>query len=204
MCSSFHAGSSVPDRKYICFNETFKNHGPHYTNIRKTMLDIIVLNQLQEQFQLAKLLSNWLRSPEGKRQADRRVEKSQNALNQASRQFDILKAEQTSLFEHYADNIINEEEYTESLSLLRENLNLTANKLEKSAQDLATLKLALTMENPWLKLFTSLPYPDEVTADIVQKTVDKIIVHSKEDVETHFLYQGHFTLLWRLYKETDK
>ena len=204
MCSSFHAGSSIPDRKYICFNETHNNHGPHYTNIRKTMLDIIVLNQLQEQFQLAKLLSNWLRSPEGKRRADRRVGKCQDALNQASRQFDILKAEQTSLFEHYADNIINGEDYAETMSLLREKLNLAANKLEKSAQDLATLKLALTMENPWLKLFASLPYPDEVTADIVQKTVDKIIVHSKEDVETHFLYQENFTLLWRLYKETDK
>lgn len=204
MCSSFHAGSSAPDRKYICFNEPHNNHGPHYTNIRKTMLDIIVLNQLQEQFQLAKLLSNWLRSPEGKRRADRRVGKCQDALNQASRQFDILKAEQTSLFEHYADNIINGEDYAETMSLLREKLNLAANKLEKSAQDLATLKLALTMENPWLKLFASLPYPDEVTADIVQKTVDKIIVHSKEDVETHFLYQENFTLLWRLYKESDK
>lgn len=204
MCSSFHAGSSAPDRKYICFNETQKNHGPHYTNIRKTMLDIIVLNQLQEQFQLAELLSNWLRSPEGKRRADRCVGKCQDALNQASRQFDILKAEQTSLFEHYADYIINEEEYAETMSLLKENLNLAANKLEKSAQDLATLKLALTMENPWLKLFTSLPYPNEVTADIVQKTIDKIIVRSKEDAETHFLCEEHFTLLWRLYKETDK
>ena len=54
------------------------------------------------------------------------------------------------------------------------------------------------------KLFTSLPYPDEVTADIVQKTIDKIIVRSKEDAETHFLCEEHFTLLWRLYKETDK
>lgn len=204
MCSSFHAGSSVPDRKYICFNETHKNHGPHYTNIRKTMLDIIVLNQLQEQFQLAKLLSNWLRSPEGKRRAVRRVGKCQDALNHASRQLDILKAEQTCLFEHYADNIINGEDYAETMSLLREKLNLTANKLEKSAQGLATLKLALTMENPWLKLFTSLPYPNEVTADIVQKTIDKVIVRSKEDVETHFLCEEHFTLLWRLYKETDK
>ena len=204
MCSSFHAGSSAPDRKYICFNETHKNHGPHYTTIRKTMLDIIVLNQLQEQFQLAKLLSNWLRSPKGKQQADRYVEKCQDALNQTSRQADILKAEQASLFEHYADNIINESEYAETMSLLKEKLNLAANKLEKSAQKLNTLKLALTMENPWLKLFTSLPYPDEVTADIVQKTVNKIIVHSKEDVETDFLYQEHFTLLWRLYKETDK
>ena len=204
MCSSFHAGSSVPDRKYICFNETHKNHGPHYTNIRKTMLDIIVLNQLQEQFQLAELLSNWLRSPEGKRRADRCVGKCQDALNHASRQFDILKAEQTSLFEYYADNIINEEDYTETMSLLREKLNLAANELEKSAQELATLKLALTMENPWLKLFTSLPYPDEVTADIVQKTIDKIIVRSKEDAQPHFLCEEHFTLLWRLYKETDK
>ena len=55
------------------------------------MLDIIVLNQLQEQLQLAKLLSNWLHSPEGKRRAD---------------------------------------------------------KLEKSAQELSALKLALAMENP--------------------------------------------------------
>lgn len=54
------------------------------------------------------------------------------------------------------------------------------------------------------KLFTSLPYPNEVTADIVQKTIDKVIVRSKEDVETHFLCEEHFTLLWRLYKETDK
>lgn len=204
MCSSFQAGSSVPDRKYICFNETHKNHGPHYTNIRKTMLDIIVLNQLQEQFQLAELLSNWLRSPEGKRRADRRVEQCQNALNQASRQSDILKAEQTNLFEHYAEDIINEVKYAETMLLLRKKLNLAANKLEKSEQELATLKLALTMENPWLKLFTSLPYPDEVDADIVQKTIDKIIVRSKEDAETHFLYQEHFILLWRLYKETDR
>lgn len=80
--------------------------------------------------------------------------KCQDALNHASRQFDILKAEQTSLFEYYADNIINGEDYAETMSLLREKLNLAANELEKSTQELATLKLALTMENPWLKLFT--------------------------------------------------
>lgn len=201
MSSSFQGGSSAPNRKYICFNETYKNHGPHSTNIRKTMLDIIVLNQLQEQFHLAELLSNWLRSSEGKRRADRRIAKCQNTLNQISCQINTLKTEQTTLFENYAENMISGEVYTKAMSLLRENLYLAASKQETSAQELTILKLSLTMENPWLKLFTSLPYPDKVCADIVQKTVDKIIVHSKEDAEVHFRYQQHFTRIWCLYKE---
>lgn len=166
------------------------------------MLDMIVLNQLQTQCQLARLLSSWLRSPDGKQKACKQIETYQETLNQSKLQYDNLREERTALFENHAEYIINEEDYTEAMSLLRAKLQQASELMEKTAKQLDTIQTAMTASNPWLKLFTAIPYPNEMNASLVQKTIDRILVRSEDDAEVVFLHQEYFSMLWKAYRET--
>ena len=188
---------------YVCFQDVSRTQKTHYIAIGKKMLDMIVLNQLHTQCHLAGLLSSWLRSPEGKRKTSQRLEVCQETLNQSKRQYDHLKEAKTALFENHAEYIIHTAAYTKSMSLLREQLRSAAEQMEKNARQLATLRTALTTSNPWLKLFTAIPYPNEIDASLVQKTVDRILVRSEEDAEVIFLHQEFLKPLWTAYLETD-
>ena len=66
---------------YVCFREASRVQKTHYFAIGKQMLDMIVLNQLQTQCQLARLLFSWLRSPEGKQKSCQQIEAYQETLN---------------------------------------------------------------------------------------------------------------------------
>ena len=187
--------------KYICFSENTRTQTPHYAAIGKKMLDMIVLNQMQAQFQLAGLLSSWLRSSEGLQRTQRQIGIYQDDLNQIKEHYDRLKQKRTDLFENQADYLLSQDRYSEEMSRLRDEMHTTAEQMEKAAQALTTTQTALTVSNPWLKLFTSTPYPNEVKAELVQQTIDRIDVRSEEEAEVHFLHQDYFLLLWNVYKE---
>lgn len=187
---------------YVCFREASRVQKTHYFAIGKQMLDMIVLNQLQTQCQLARLLSSWLRSPEGKQKSCQQIEAYQETLNQSKLKYDNLKEERTALFENHAEYIINVEDYAEAMSLLRDKLQQASEQMEKAAKQLATIQTTMTASNPWLKLFTAIPYPNEMNASLVQKTIDRILVRSEDDAEVVFLHQEYFSLLWKAYRET--
>ena len=204
MCATLAKGYQPRNRlKYICVNKSMKNQIPHYSSILRSILDIIVLNQLQTQFQLAGLLSSWLRSSEGLQKTQRQIRIYQDALNQIKERYDRQKQKRTDLFESQADYLLSQDRYSEEMSRLRNEMHTTAEQMEKAAQTLAAMQTALTFSNPWLKLFTSTPYPNEINADIVHQTIDRIIVHSKEDVEIFFSHQNYFSMLWAIYQEAD-
>ena len=74
--------------------------------------------------------------------------------------------------------------------------------MEKAAKQLSTIQTAMTASNPWLKLFSAIPYPNEMNASLIQKTIDRILVRSEDDAEVVFLHPDFFSLLWKAYKET--
>ena len=187
---------------YVCFREASRVQKTHYLAIRKQMLDMIVLNQLQAQCQLARLLSSWLHSPDGKQKSCQQIETYQKSLNQSKLQYDNLMEERTILFENHAEYIINEEDYAEAMSRLRDKLQQASKQMEEAAKQLTTMQTAMTSSNPWLKLFSAVPYPNEMNASLVQKTIDRILVRSEDDAEVIFLHQEFFSLIWRAYKET--
>lgn len=154
---------------YVCFREASRVQKTHYFAIGKQMLDMIVLNQLQTQCQLSRLLSSWLHSPEGKQKSCQQIEAYQETLNQSKLQCDNLREERTALFENHAEYIINEEDYAEAMSLLRDKLQQASEQMEKAAKQLATIQTTMTASNPWLKLFTAIPYPNEMFVFITHR-----------------------------------
>ena len=88
------------------------------------------------------------------------------------------------------------------MSRLRDKLQQASEQMEKAAKQLSTIQTAMTASNPWLKLFSAIPYPNEMNASLIQKTIDRILVRSEDDAEVVFLHQEYFSMLWNAYKET--
>lgn len=188
--------------KYVCSNPGTATHEAHLTSIRKAMLDVIVLTQLQEQIQLAGQLLAWLRSAGGKQRTQLRIRKAQETLNQAQAKKDQLEAERFTLFENYTENILSEDIYTVEMERFRDRLRQASEQTEAAARSLSTIRKALSPDNPWLMLFASIPCPDEMTEEIVQQTIARILVRSLTDAEITFLHQEYGTLLWEVCQET--
>ena len=187
---------------YHCFYEGSKNKEGHpQFTINKRTLDIIVLHQIQEQCRLSKILSSWLRSPEGKRASNRRIEEFQSSLRESSERLRNLKQERATLFELQADALIDQETYKVKMTMQKEEIRQITVELEETEKNLTEMKKTLSAENPWLRLFSNLTFPQEMSQDLIETTIAHIDVFSPANAQTVFLHQEWFTSLWSIYQE---
>ena len=187
---------------YHCFYEGSKNKEGHpQFTINKRTLDIIVLHQIQEQCRLSKILSSWLRSPEGKKACNRRIEEFQSSLRESSERLRNLKKERATLFELQADALIDQETYKVKMTMQKEEIRQITVELEEAEKNLTEMKKTLSAENPWLRLFSKLTFPQEMSQDLIETTIAHIDVFSPDDAQTVFLHQEWFTNLWSIYQE---
>ena len=187
---------------YACCFRGKANEAAHKsTTIQKHTLDVMVLYQLQEQCRLSEILSQWLRSPEGKRRARNLFLGYENSIRRSNQRIDALKAERASLFELHAEYLIDQETYTEKMERLREDLRQASVDIEAAAKHLSEQKKAISTENPWLKLFSALPFPDTLTMELVETTIDHIDMITANDADVAFLHREWFLKLWTVYQE---
>ncbi len=190
---------------YFClFNGSEKENGHRNFTINKRTLDIIILHQIQEQCRLGKILSAWLRSPEGKRAANRRIEELRTFFEHSSDRLKTLKAERATLFELQADALIDHETYKLKMSMQKDDMRQISVELEETAKELTAANKTLSTENPWVQFFSKLTFPHEMSRELVETAIERIDVLSPDDAQAVFVYQEWFTRLWEFYqKEAD-
>lgn len=199
MCASIQQRGY--DLRYLCQNLSNSQEKPHFLSVSKGILDIQVLNQLHGQIYLTGQLAAWLRSPEGKQSIQCRLQEAQEMLNQMNEQQERLKAEQADLFEHYAEDFLSRKSYSEAAEALRAKLRQTSEQMESAAHSLKAITTAASRSSPWLTLFANMPYPKEMTAEIVQQTIARILIRTEEDAEVIFFHQESFQALWEIYQQ---
>lgn len=201
MCASIQQRGK--ELRYLCQNMSNAQEQPHFLNVKKSLLDILVLNQLHGQIYLAHQLAAWLRSPMGKKTVQLRFQEARDRFNQATEQQAQLKAERSALFERYADRLLSKKRYVEAMGAIREKLRQTSEQMESASQALAAMTTGTSRANPWLRLFTGISYPEAMTVEIVQQTIDRILIKKEEDAEVIFLHQENFKILWDIYQQAQ-
>lgn len=189
---------------YYCFYEgSGKDKGHQHFTINRRTLDIIILHQIQEQCRLSEVLSAWIRSPEGKRAANRRIEEFQTSLNKSSDRLKVLKAERATLFELQADALIDQETFQIKMFMQKEDIRQVSVELEENTKNLTAIKKTLSTENPWIQFFSRLNVPHEMNRELIETAIDHIDVLSPDDAQAVFIYQEWFTRLWEFYQEAN-
>ena len=87
------------------------------------------------------------------------------------------------------------------MTMQKEDIRQITVELEETEKKLTEMKKTLSAENPWLRLFSKLTFPQEISKDLIETTIAHIDVFSPDDVQTVFLHQEWFTKFWSIYQE---
>lgn len=186
---------------YVCQFTGSRTEDPHERlSINKRTLDILILHQIQEQCILAESLWAWLSSQKGKRIAAKLLQKKLGEWHHAKKQCECVKAEQAALFERQADSLISSKNYAVKQNELRDALRKASIKMEEADDDRRRMQTALSSDNPWLRLFLSFPFPNEINQKLVDTAIEQIRVLSSDDAQAIFFHQAWFTPLWETYQ----
>lgn len=87
---------------------------------------------------------------------------------------------------------------------LHNRTRLLAVQLEEQSTMLQLTRTAITKENPWLSLFSSLGYPDQIDADIAQTCIERIDININEQVTVKCNFSEWEERLTQIYNRLEE
>lgn len=141
---------------YHCQGYATSRHPvPHRISIHKKLLDVIVLDQLQNQFHLARQFTDWLKSSAGKHCVSTYLHNLESSLENCRRDLESLSLHRTQIFEAYADALLDKDSYLQEMNHIRDKKHSLSLQIEKDTKELETMGKAFSPSNPWLVIFTT-------------------------------------------------
>ena len=169
-------------------------------HINKKLLDVIVLAQLQNQFRIATQFKHWILSCEGKKRISAYLDSLQAALDQMHQHSCRLAENRADAFESHADSLIDDKTFCLQLEQLRTQSRTLSSELAQQADTLVKVRLALSLSNPWLILFSKIPVPHKLDSSTVHQLIERIELNYSEQVTIHFKEESWFLLLRNTYE----
>ena len=75
-----------------------------------------------------------------------------------------------------------------------------SSELAQQADTLVKARLALSLSNPWLILFSKIPVPHKLDSSTVHQLIERIELNYSEQVMIHFKEESWFLLLRNTYE----
>ena len=179
---------------------TSRNPTPHHISINKKLLDVIVLDQLQNQFHLARQFTSWLKSPEGKRSVSGCLDRLEKALEETKQEQDSLSRQRARIFEAFAESLLDQDSYLQGLEQIREKSLAASLAIENTAKERDSLRKAASLSNPWLVLFTAASAPVRLDETVTHSLIDRIDLAKSWQVTIHFKEENWFLRLQNFYE----
>ena len=172
---------SQPYLMYACHHYGNSRQKAHaHVGIHKKLLDTIALAAIQTQCRLAEKYAEWIASPSGKRHLNDYLAALQTALDTLSQSNTALTHERANLFELHADAFIDDETMRMGMEKLHARTRTLAVQLEEQSTLIQLTQQAITKDNPWLALFSSLGYPDQINSELAQTCIERIDIDVNE------------------------
>lgn len=186
---------------YHCQGYATSRHPvPHRISIHKKLLDVIVLDQLQNQFHLARQFTDWLKSSAGKHCVSTYLHNLEVSLEDCRRDLESLSLHRTQIFEAYADALLDKDSYLQEMNHIRDKKHSLSLQIEKDTKELETVGKAFSPSNPWLVIFTSTPSPVLLNEKVTHSLIDRIELAESWQVTIHFKEEKWFLPLQNLYE----
>lgn len=166
------------------------------------LLDVIVLDQLQNQFHLAGQFAGWLKSPEGKCSVSDCLDRLEKDLEEARQEQDTLSMQRARIFEAFAESLLDKDSYLQGLEQIREKSLTASLTMENTIKERDILRKAASLSNPWLVLFTAASAPVRLDETITHCLIDRIDLAESWQVTIHFKEENWFLRLQNLYETT--
>ena len=112
------------------------------------------------------------------------LDQYQGELNSASMKLKKIESKLEKLYENYVDGIVSNEEYIYLKKEYDDQYRTASASMEEVRQKKARINDAFAGDNRWLKAIEGIRSETELSQQIVDKMIDRVVVHEKDGVIT--------------------
>lgn len=190
---------------YYCSSATTRKHLEcSYHRIRQNILNEKVLLALRTQVELAldyeAVIQKYKDSKSG-RDIQNRMDKR---IRDISQKLHTLQTKKTRLYEDYTEGILDKTEYPYAKKIYGEEYELLNNQLEYLVMKRNELREVIPPENKWIRIMKNIYGISELSQELVDTVIERILVYEDGNIEIKMKYQDVFKMTRSYVREIQR
>ena len=181
---------------YDCSTHMSRRHGTCFNHsIRQDALNEKVFNAIRDQLQVALDYEKLLKAMRGNAGEAGVREKHKAAVSSIKLRLNALKKKRAGLYESYDEGILNEEEYAFAKQTYEEQYEALSRLLDEAVERRERFLESISPENKWLTMMRGVAGMTELTQELVDAIIEKVIVYGGGSIEVVFNYNDVFSAM---------
>ena len=181
---------------YDCSTHMSRRHRTCFNHsIRQDALNEKVFNAIRDQLQVALDYEKLLKAMRGSAGETGVREKHKAAVSSIKLRLNALKKKRAGLYESYDEGILNEEEYAFAKQTYEEQYEALSHLLDEAVERRERFLESISPENKWLTMMRGVVGMTELTQELVDAIIEKVIVYGGGRIEVMFNYNDVFSAM---------
>ena len=181
---------------YDCSTHMSRRHGTCFNHsIRQDALNEKVFNAIRDQLQVALDYEKLLKAMRGSAGETGVREKHKAAVSSIKLRLNALKKKRAGLYESYDEGILNEEEYAFAKQTYEEQYEALSHLLDEAVERRERFLESISPENKWFTMMRGVAGMTELTQELVDAIIEKVIVYGGGRIEVVFNYNDVFSAM---------
>lgn len=178
---------------YDCSTHMRRGHGICFKHaMRQDVLNEKVFNAIRDQLQVALDYEKLLLAMRGGFGEASVREKHKAAVASVKLRLNALKKKRAGLYESYAEGILNEEEYAFAKQTYEEQYEALNRLLDEAVERRERFLESISPDNKWLTMMRGVAGMTELTQEVVDAIIEKVLVYGGGRIEVVFNYNDVF------------
>lgn len=178
---------------YDCSTHVRRGHATCFNHfIRQDALNEKVFNAIRDQLQVALDYEKLLAAMRGGSGEASVREKHKAAVASVKLRLNALKKKRTGLYENYAEGILNEEEYAFAKQTYEEQYEALNRLLDEAVERRERFLASISPDNKWLTMMRGATGMTELTQELVDAMIEKVLVYGGGRIEVVLNYNDVF------------
>lgn len=181
---------------YECSTHMSRRHGTCFKHaIRQDVLHEKVFNIIRDQLQVALDYEKLLKTMRGGAGETGVREKHKAAVSSIKLRLNALKKKRAGLYESYDEGILNEEEYAFAKQTYEEQYETLSRLLDEAVERRERFLESISPENKWLTMMRGVAGMTELTQELVDAIIEKVLVYGGGRIEVVLNYNDVFSAM---------
>ena len=163
--------------------------------IRQDTLNEKVFNIIRHQLQVALDYEKLLKAMRGGSGEASVREKHKAAVSSIKLKLNALKKKRAGLYESYDEGILNEEEYAFAKQTYDEQYEVLSRLLNEAVERRERFLESISPENKWLTMMRGVAGMTELTQELVDTIIEKVLVYGEGRIEVVLNYNDVFSAM---------
>ena len=178
---------------YDCSTHVRRGHDACFSHsIRQDVLDKKVFHIVRDQLRVALDYEKLLKAMRGSAGEANIREKYNAAVSSVKLKLNALKKKRTGLYENYVEGILNEEEYAFAKQTYEEQYETLSRLLDEAVERRERFLESISPENKWLTMMRGVSRMTELTQELVDAIIKRVLVYNKDRIEVELNYNDVF------------